>query len=57
MKKQIPVRVEESLIDKLKEHSVDENRTFSNHVETILKSDVEKRELPKPFVSKQEYKS
>lgn len=42
---------------KVEEHAKNENRSLSNHVETILKSDVEKRELPKPFISKQEYKS
>lgn len=54
-KKLIPARVDTDIQDKLKIEADEENRTFSNHVETVLKRHVEKKELPKPYVSKKEY--
>jgi len=53
MKKQIPARVEESTIKALKEQALKENRTFSNHVDTVLTKHVTKQE-GKP-VEKKEY--
>ena len=55
MKKQIPARVEESTIEALKVEAVAENRTFSNHVDTVLKKHIEKKEIVKPFQPKVEY--
>lgn len=55
-KKLIPARVDTDIQDKLKDEAIIENRTFSNHVETVLKKHVEKKEIDKPFVPKKEYK-
>lgn len=55
MKKQLPaVRVEETTIEALREQAKEENRSFSNHVDTVLSNHV-KKDKPKPFTSKQEY--
>lgn len=55
MKKPIIARVEESTIEALKDEAKTENRTFSNHVDTVLKKHVEKKQIDKPFTSKKEY--
>lgn len=52
MKKQIPARVEESTINALKIQAKTENRTFSNHVDTVLTKHVSKQEVK---ASKKEY--
>lgn len=54
MKKQIPARVQETTIAALKEEAKGENRTFSNHVDTVLTKHVEKKEQAK-HVAKKEY--
>jgi len=53
-KKLIPARVDMDIQDKLKTEAQEENRTFSNHVETVLKRHVEKSK-DKPFTPKKEY--
>lgn len=47
MKKQLPARVDEEIQNSLKQEAKTENRTFSNHVETVLKKHVEKQEVSK----------
>lgn len=55
MKKQLPVRIEESTIEALKVDAESENRSLSNHVDTVLKKHLEKKEIVKPFHPKVEY--
>ena len=45
MKKPLPVRIEETTINKLKEQAKEENRTLSNHVDTVLTKHVSKKEI------------
>lgn len=54
-RKLIPARVDTDIQDKLKVEAVEENRSFSNHVENVLKKHVEKKEINKPFTPKQQY--
>ena len=44
MKKSLPVKVEESTIDELKKEAKEENRSLSNHVDTLLTKHIQKRE-------------
>lgn len=45
MKKPLPVRVEETTIEKLKEQASSENRSLSNHVDNVLTKHVSKQEV------------
>lgn len=49
------VRVQQETIDKLRTEAAEENRTFSNHVDTVLTNHVNKKQIEKPFTSKKEY--
>lgn len=42
-KKQLPVRVDETVLKKLKEFAKKDNRTLSNYVETVLKNYVNRK--------------
>jgi predicted HicB family RNase H-like nuclease len=54
MKKPLPVRVEEATISKLKLEAEEQNRSLSNHVDTVLTQHVNKK--PQAHTPKQEYK-
>lgn len=44
MKKQLPVRIEEELQEKLKELAKKDKRSFSNYVNMVLEIHVEKQD-------------
>lgn len=53
-KKLIHVRIDSDIKDNLNKECREQNRSLSNHVETVLKKHVQKNETNKKFISKKE---